>query len=41
VVTLADLLRADRPVNLPLIMLAGLPEHRQQHDHAIGPATLP
>jgi hypothetical protein len=36
VVTLADLLRPDRPVDLPRIMLASLPEHRQQHDCAIG-----
>jgi hypothetical protein len=40
VVTLADLLCPDRPVNLPLIMLAGFPEHRQQHDRPIGPAPI-
>jgi hypothetical protein len=40
VVPLPDLLRPDRPVDLPRIMLAGLPEHRQQHDCAIGPAPI-
>ena len=39
-VTLADLLCPDRPVDLPLVMLAGLAEHRQQHDRAIGPAPI-
>jgi hypothetical protein len=35
VITLAGLLRPDRPVNLALIMLVGLLEQRQQHDRAI------
>lgn len=39
-VTLADLLRPDRTVNLPLIMLAGLAEYRQQHNRAVGPAPI-
>lgn len=36
----ADLLRPDRPADLPLIMLAGLTEYREQHDQAIGPAPI-
>jgi hypothetical protein len=40
VVTFTELLRPDRPVDLPLIMLAGLAEHGQQHDHAVGPAPI-
>jgi hypothetical protein len=32
--------RPDRPVDLPLIMLAGLAEHGQQHDHTVGPAPI-
>jgi len=35
VVALAGLLRADGPVDLPLLMLAGLAEHGQQHDPPI------
>jgi hypothetical protein len=36
VVTLADLLRPDRPVDLPLVMLAGPAEYRQEHGRAVG-----
>jgi hypothetical protein len=32
---LAGLLRADGPVDLPLLMLTGLAEHGQQHDPPI------
>jgi hypothetical protein len=32
VITFAYLLRPDRPVDLLLVMLPGLPEHGQQHD---------
>jgi hypothetical protein len=35
VVALAGLLRAYRPVDLPLIVLAGLAEHGQQHNPPI------
>jgi hypothetical protein len=35
VVALAGLLRADGPVDLPLLVLAGLAEHGQQHDSPI------
>jgi hypothetical protein len=31
-VTFACLLHPDRPVDLPLVMLPGFPEHRQEHD---------
>ena len=31
-VTLAHLLCPDRPVDLPLVMLPGLPEYGQEHD---------
>jgi hypothetical protein len=39
-VMLTHLLCPDRPINLPLVMLASLAEHRQQHDRAIGPAPI-
>src|ERR1700759_1559872 len=35
VVALAGLVRADGPVDLPLLVLAGLAEHGQQHDPPI------
>jgi hypothetical protein len=35
VVTLAQLLRSDGPVNLPLVVLLSFPEHSQQHDPSI------
>jgi hypothetical protein len=34
-VALAGLLRADSSVDLPLLVLAGFPEHGQQHDPPI------
>jgi hypothetical protein len=35
VVALAALLCSDGPVDLPVVVLLGLPEHRQQHDPSI------
>jgi hypothetical protein len=32
VVAHAQFLRADRPVNLPLVVLPGLAEHGEEHD---------
>jgi hypothetical protein len=40
VFALAGLLGADSQVDLPLVMLAGLVEHGQHHDHAIWSAPL-
>jgi len=34
-ITLAEFLRPDRPVDLPLLMLSGLAEHCQEHDPPI------
>jgi len=36
VVAFTDLLFPDGPVDLPLVVLAGLPKHGQQHDRPVG-----
>jgi hypothetical protein len=39
VVSLAGLLRADGPVDLPLLVLPGLAQHGQPHDPPISSTT--
>jgi hypothetical protein len=42
-VALADLLGPDSAIDLPLVVLAGLAKHRQEHDRPVGrtPVRLP